>query len=325
MSQLLVTAKNNWKLLLILIIVIVLVVALLSPWKIRGLKSAANPVKSYEEAVQRIEALPTAGLNPLCAPIFMTHGQKTERAAVFVHGFTNCAQQFNELGKLFYDQGYNVLIVSMPYHGLADRMTEEIAQFKTEDMTSYADEIIDIVQGLGDETYMVGISGGGALTAWAAHNRADLDHAVMIAPGFGAQQIPAPLTPAVINVFTLMPDGYDWWNPAEGENLPPEYAYPRYSKHALVQVFRLGQVVALLAREQAPIAKEMLLIVNDNDQSVSGDLITQIVADWEKHNAPLTTYHFDVSLGLPHDLIDPNDLNQQIDLVYPILIEQINK
>ena len=38
---------------------------------------------------------------------------------------------------------------------------------------------------------------------------------------------------------------------------------------------------------------------------------------------PLSTYQFDASLKLEHDLIDPSQKNQHIDIVYPQLVELI--
>src|SRR5690348_9230940 len=86
------------------------------PWNVAGLASQPHAVGNYAEAVQRIEALQAGegNLNPVCHTQFMTHGQKTARVIVFAHGYTNCPQQFNELGKRFYALGYNVLIAPVP-------------------------------------------------------------------------------------------------------------------------------------------------------------------------------------------------------------------
>src|SRR6185503_9544167 len=119
-----------------------------------------------------------------------THGQKVERAILLLHGYTNCPQQFLELGQRFYDLGYNVLIAPLPHHGLANRLTDEQSQLTAKELASYADEMVDIAHGLGNEVVMMGISGGGVATAWAAQNRSDLDLAVIISPAFGFKEIP---------------------------------------------------------------------------------------------------------------------------------------
>jgi hypothetical protein len=42
---------------------------------------------------------------------------------------------------------------------------------------------------------------------------------------------------------------------------------------------------------------------------------------WQSRGASVNTYEFDASLKLDHDLIDPTQPHQQIDIVYPRLIE----
>ena len=229
--------RRWWIVLLILGIVLVIVMVILKPWNISNLSSNPAPVKNYAEAMQRIETLQakeSLDMNPVCRLQLMTHNKKVDRAIILVHGYTTCPQQFLKLGQRFYDLGYNVLIAPLPHHGLADRMTEEHAQLTAEELAAYADETVDIAQGLGEQVIILGISGGGVIAAWAAQYRADIDLAVIISPGFGFKQIPTPLTAAVMNVFTFLPDSFEWWDPVLQTEVPPVYAYPRYSRHALV-------------------------------------------------------------------------------------------
>ena len=153
-------------------IVLCAVVVLFRPMNVRGLTSNPDPAGDYAAAVERIEALwageASLPMNPQCRLKFMTHGQKVERAIAFVHGYTNCPQQFNELGQQFYDLGYNVLIAPAPHHGLVDRMTTDQARLTAQELTAYADEVVDIAQGLGEHVTLAGISMGGTTTAWAA-------------------------------------------------------------------------------------------------------------------------------------------------------------
>ena len=236
--------KRRWWIgLLILGIMLVLIFAVLNPWNISNLSSKPNPLENYAQAVQRIESLQTnerLAMNPVCRLQFMTHNQKVERAIILVHGYTNCPEQFRELGQRFYDLGFTVLIAPLPHHGLANRMTEEHSQLTAEELVSYTDGVVDIAQGLGEQVIMMGISGGGVITAWAAQTRSDIDLAVIISPAFGFKQIPTLLTAGVMNLYTFLPDSFEWWDPALQDTAPPDYTYPRYSKHALVQIIRLG-------------------------------------------------------------------------------------
>jgi len=308
----------------IVIILVVTITSLFIPWNLGELSSHPHPAQSYDEAVQRIQALDdsrTAPMNPDCTTQFLTHGKKVEHVIVLVHGYTNCPAQFRELGQQFYDLGYNVLIAPIPRHGLADRMTEEQALMTAKEVAQYADEMTDIAQGLGDHVSMMGFSLGGITTAWAAQNRSDIDLAVIISPAFGFKQIPTPLTVPVMNFYLLKPNSYVWWDPALQTETKPDHAYPRYSMRALAQLLRLGFSVQTSARHTAPAAKQVIMVTNANDTSVNNELISQVVTHWQEDGADVKTYEFPASLGLEHDMIDPDQPNQNIDVVYPQLIE----
>ena len=73
-----------------------------------------------------------------------------------------------------------------------------------------------------------------------------------------------------------------------------------------------------------PAAEKMVIVFNANDNSINNALTSHVVNVWKAHGANLTTYEFEASLKLPHDLIDPTQSDQQIDVVYPRLIDLIN-
>jgi pimeloyl-ACP methyl ester carboxylesterase len=315
--------RRGWIMWLILAVVVAAVLIILTPWNISDLSSHPHPAQSYADSLQRVDNLrpqePPA-MNPVCRLQLMTHGKKVDRAIILVHGYTNCPQMFFALGQRFYDLGYNVLIAPLPHHGLADRMTDAHAQLTAEELAAYADETVDAAQGLGDHVIMMGISAGGATTAWAAQNRSDIDLAVIISPAFGFKQIPRPLTAAAMNLYALLPDAFVWWDPVLQAKAPPPYAYPRYSRHALVQTLRLGFATQAKAQRVPPAAKKMVVVFNANDNAVNNALTMDVVRIWQAHGANLTTYEFDAGLKLGHDLIDPTQPDQKVDIVYPRLI-----
>src|SRR5208337_3108429 len=190
--------RRWWKLILIFIaLIICLAIGLFIPWNTSNLKSHPHPAGSYEEAIQRIDAIKkqeNSDLNQVCQFQLMSHGQKTERAIVLVHGYTSCPAQFYELGKRFFNLGYNVIIPPLPHHGFVNRMSEDHANFTAEEMVAYADENVDIARGLGNRVLMMGLSCGGVITAWAAQERPGLYEAEIIDPAFGFKIIPTSLT-----------------------------------------------------------------------------------------------------------------------------------
>ena len=67
--------------------------------------SHPDPAQSYDQAEMKIQSLwaqEASDHNPVCQTQFMSHGEKTQRVIVFIHGYTNCPRQFVELGQLFY-------------------------------------------------------------------------------------------------------------------------------------------------------------------------------------------------------------------------------
>ncbi len=320
----------------LLVVLVVLGFWAVVPPNIGVLASHPNPAASYADAVQRVTAIQaqeTTGYNPLCRTQLLTHGQKTARAIAFIHGYTNCPNQFLMLGKQFYDLGYNVLLVPMPHQGLADVMSTELSKLTAEDMVVYSDELVDILHGLGDRVTVGGLSQGGVIAAWAAQTRPDLDQAVLLAPGFGVNPIPIQANVLAANAILASPEFYLWWGSlVRFDSTPPApptpdavQGYPRFSAHGLAQQFRLGLATRALARQTAPAARSIIVVTNGNDFAVQGALTDQLVADWRAHGAnSVVTYQYPANLGIDHDMIDPHRDDQHVDLVYPKLIELIN-
>jgi alpha-beta hydrolase superfamily lysophospholipase len=311
---------------LLTIILAGIFIALLIPWNAWSLLSRSTPAQSYEEAVKRIDFLRAnrqSEMNPDCLLQFLTHEQKVQHVIILVHGYTNCPAQFAKLGQQFYDLGYNVLIAPLPHHGLANRLNDEQGQLTEKELAVYADEMVDIAHGLGEQIDMMGISGGGVTTAWAAQNRSDLDTAVIISPAFGYQQIPTRLTAPVMNIILLLPDSYEWWDTDLKENIRPAHAYPRYSKHALAEFMKLGFAVQVRSWQVSPAARRVIVVTNANDTSVNNALTAEIVRRWQRRGSKIETYEFPLILGLQHDLIDPEQPNQPIGATYTQLIDLI--
>jgi esterase/lipase len=144
----------------------------------------------------------------------MTHGEKTDRAYVLVHGTTNSPRQFQELGEILHERGNNVLILRMPYHGLESLYVGELKRLKAKDLRTYADRAIDIAVGLGDKVDVIGLSGGGAVAAWIAQNRPDIERVVTLSPFFGIANLPSFADTFLMNLFARLPN-VDFYNTGE--------------------------------------------------------------------------------------------------------------
>jgi carboxylesterase len=291
--------------------------------------SQPHPATTYAEAMERFEKLSAQDdsganpVNPLCRSQLLTHGEKVERAIVLVHGIPNCPQQYAKLGPLFHERGLNVLIPRMPYHGYADRATHDLRLLTTEELRAFADETTDIACGLGEQVIYLGLSAGGILAAWVAQFRSDVAKAVVIAPALNVAHVPDRFNGVLITVMNAVPDRYLKRSEAAMAVTPP-YVYYGQSSHAVGQLMRFGAFAVRDARTTAPAAQSVLVVTSAFDTVVSNVTIQRLVSLWRAHNAQnLTTYQFPLDQRIVHDMIDPVRGDQQVDVVYPILLDLI--
>lgn len=302
----------------------------LRPITTSGFESRPDPVTGYEAALARIKAMQEVDnldfARDVCITKLYDHGRQTDHVVVLLHGFTNCPEQFNELGKQHYEAGNNVFIPRAPYHGLSDRLTDELINLTAENLAAFGDEVINIAHGLGKKVTVMGISGTGTLVAWLAQNRADLDFAFSIAPLFGLAFVPPSFTGLFERIALLLPNFFMWWDPRTKADNPFSiyYAYPRYPTRALVEIMRLGMITRSLAEKSPPAGRHITMIINDAEPAVSNAEIMRLLKLWRKHNrGNLNEYHFEKDMGLPHDLITPGTPGVPIGDVHPRLIAAV--
>ena len=290
-------------------------------------ESHPQPVTSYEEAVACIKSMQEEDNKDLARDVCITklldHGMQTEHVIVLLHGFTTCPEQFHELGKQYFQAGYNVLIPRMPYHGLSDRLTNALINLTAENLAAFGDRVLDIAHGLGKKVTVMGISGSGTLICWLAQNRADLDFAVSIAPLFGLAFIPPAFTKPFERIALLLPNFYLWWDPRTKAENPYSiyYAYPGYPLHALVEIIRLAMITRAQAEKSAPRAKHITLVINESEPAVSNTEIFKLLKSWKKHGkGNVSEYYFEKDMKLPHDIITPGTPNLPIEMIHPRLV-----
>lgn len=282
---------------------------------------SSKPATSYDEAAARIEAIranepPTVRAD--CTIQWMTHGRKTERALVLLHGLTNCPLQCQDLAPHFFEMGYNVLMPRMPHHGYSDRLTNAIKAIRVDELKRWAQDSVDIAQGLGERVSVAGISIGGVLAMWQGHVREDVDLATGIAPvialkgmGFGRQRVVTRLMAGAPNIFS-------WWDPRVRERLEPDHVYPRFSTHAVARGFELGAELMRLSAAEKPKAKRLRVIASAGDPTVNNALAKTVIDNWRTHGAE-ADYHV-MDWGMIHDIIDAKQAYAKIDEVYPVVI-----
>lgn len=286
---------------------------------------AAHPAASYDEAIARAEkvaALEADQVDPISRPFWLTHGASTQRAIVLLHGFTNSPRQYIKLAAAFHARGYNVFVPRFPFHGYREHSSRALAGLTAEALVNTGMEAVDIARGLGRHVTVFGLSLGGLVTAWMAHRRSDIDRGVMVAPALAFCAIPDLLLPLAARILALRPDAYMWWDPKLRDAVPrPPHAYPGYRSTALAAMLRLAVIVRAMARRQHTMARSLVFILNPCDESVDNRGAYAVARGWRRRGANVLVHELPAAWQLIHDIIDPAQPEQQIDRVYPQLIE----
>ena len=311
-------------LLILFLVLCAILLWLARPLSRRGFESSPHPAASYAEALRLVDSLRARDgrdVAPECGTRLLTHGQRTPRVIVLLHGLTNCPAQFDSLGHMSFERGANVLIPRIPHHGLADRMTEDLAAMNAPELRAFTDRVLDAAAGLGDSVTVAGLSMGGTLSAWAAQNRPGIDRAVLIAPMIGIAAARGRRTPAVARLMSTLPNRFMWWDPRKKQDLPgPAHVYPRFATHATGAVLQLGWTTLEDAGRAPPRCRSLAIVTVGGDMAVDNGLCSTLESEWRKQGVTdLTTYEFPKSLHLNHDVIDPEQVGAQPSITYPVL------
>ena len=270
-----------------------------------------------------LQDLDGPNVNPLCRTRVYTHGERVKRSLVLLHGFTNCSQQFDALGRQFFDRGWNVVIPRYPRHGYTDRLNTSIAELRADHLTAVANRAAEVGAGLGERLTVAGLSLGAILSGLLAHSRGDIQRAVLIAPMLGLKPLPGPALTAISAAAKALPNFYMWWSNELKDSLAPPYGYPRFATHAYAALFDCGRQLVRSAREEPPRAKSIAVITNAGEPRLDNRFTYRLVESWRRHGADVETFEFPASDKLTHDLVDPGNSAQRTDYVYPVVTRLI--
>jgi carboxylesterase len=282
----------------------------------------SRPALSYADATARFESIRARDgpvVNPECHPRVIAAGERTGRVIVLLHGFSNCPKQFDLLTTHFARMGFTVLVPRLPRHGMADRMSADLGKLTAEELARAGEGAIDIAHGLGEHITVVGLSSSAVLGAWLAQHRTDIDCAVLLAPSFAPHSVPAPAARRLANALLWLPNFFIWWDPRLRADLPgPRQSYPRFATHALAEVYRLGFGVLDAAARSKPAAK-IVLVTSAADDVVNNDVAFELARRWRSRGGDVRTFEFPASQHVHHDMIDPEQPYQRIQVTYPVI------
>ena len=290
--------------------------------------SDRHPARDYDDALRLVDTLRAAdrpAISAECGTKLMTHGVRTSRVVVMLHGLTNCPAQFDSLGRMSFARGANVLIPRLPRHGFADRMTTELAQVNARELCAFTDRVLDAACGLGDSVTVVGLSIGGVLAGWAGQERADVDRAIMIAPIFGVARAPGVWTSAVTRLALLAPNQFVWWDDKRKQDLAgPKHVYPRFSSRSVAATLYVGAITRAAAARRRAACRSLVLITVGGDEAADNKLPAELMRMWRSRGTTeLIEYEFPAALHLNHDVVDPEQVGGNPALTYPVLTRLI--
>jgi pimeloyl-ACP methyl ester carboxylesterase len=279
-----------------------------------------DPYEAGLEIAKSLQVLDGPNVNRVCHTRLYTHGRRTQRSLVLLHGFTNCPAQFDELGRRFFARGWNVLIPRYPRHGYSDRLNTAIAELRSDQLIAVANRATLAGAGLGEHLTVAGLSLGAILTGYVAETHAEIERAVLVAPMFGLRPIPGPALTALTQLAYVLPNFYIWWNRKAKADIGPAHGYPRFATHAYAALFTTGRRVVRSASRNKPLAGSIAVITNAAEPRLDNRFTKQLVECWRRHGASVETFEFAASEGLPHDLIDPvSNGPEVVERSYPVV------
>lgn len=298
------------------LLLLVLAGALL-PASTDDLLPRADPARSFAEAMrratlqQRADSLVAA---PGGSTVVLTHGARTPRAVVLLHGFTNSPRQFERFAPMLFAAGDNVYVPRLPQHALRHGSVVALGRLTAEQLRRSADSAVDIAAGLGDSVIVLGLSAGGTMAAWIAQYRR-VRRVVIIAPVLRLSRVPAPLSDPVTNIALRLPN-VSWSETPDPTEPDRELGV---STRAIAELLRLGRVVRENARPLPPRTRDIAFLMNAHDRTVATAPAIELARRWSMQGAAVSVYRLPDSLKLRHDIVDSRQAWARPEVVYPAM------
>ncbi|MFT4294461.1 MAG: alpha/beta fold hydrolase [Micropruina sp.] len=272
--------------------------------------SSADPAADREAALVRFAELAAAdeGIPDATRSRLLEPDGPAPVTIVIWHGFTNAPSQFVPVAESLRASGYRVLLPRMPHHGLPDRLTRDLAQLTEAELVAQVDTCIDIAAGLGDQVWVLGLSAGGTMAAWAAATRDEVSRAVLAAPLVAPKGFPMPLVRFCVKYPRVVPGRfYLWWDPRVKADLGHSpYAYPGFPLSGVVPFLHLSESLFDGSVPAGHRLDRVVLISNPGDLAVRQDAARAFTAEvFAGAAAYRGEARIDGDLHWMHDFVDP--------------------
>jgi carboxylesterase len=272
--------------------------------------SRPNPTNSREEALSRLarlQALDDRSVAEACRTRLLEPDAPGDVTVVIWHGFTNAPSQFAEVAEGFRSNGYRVLLARMPRHGLADVLNRDLLHLTDAELVEHADACIDIAAGFGSRVWVVGLSAGGVMAAWAAATRSEVSRTVLSAPFVAPKAIPMPAVRLLVRFRPLVPRIYLWWDPRKKADLGESpYVYPGFPLPGMVPFLHLAQALYDGRMRPNHRLRRAVLVSNPGDFAIRRDVARRFAERvFASASDTFAEATIDGALGWWHDFVDP--------------------
>jgi pimeloyl-ACP methyl ester carboxylesterase len=281
---------------------------------------AAHPsAPSYSHAVARIEAQQRQDDSVAVAngrTILMTHGAPASHVYVLLHGFTDAPTQFASVGADLFADGANVYIPRLPHHAERVSPLRAISRVRSDELARFADSTTEVARGLGDTIVVVGLSAGGVLAGWIAQFHPEVQRVVLIAPAIGPGRVSDDDAGGLVILASKLPDIRRMTAPIDTSR--PENI-PGITTRGLAELLRLGRRVHDEAELGPPGVRDIVLLLNEADRTVSESAALDLAQRWMDRGAIVSAYRFSASTKLPHNVMELTSHGGNTELVYPVV------
>lgn len=271
----------------------------LCPSRSADLQKAHIQWRDYDQSVKDIQKViaddaANGEVRPESRPILKTHGKKTARAVMILHGVSGEPSAMAELADWLYQAGYNVYVPRAPHHGLKDG--KQHGKVHASELVKFMSDSAGLVSGLGDELGVIGHSGGGTLATWLAQYGDGLfSRVLLLSPYYepDASQVPKWQVALLRNVY--------------GNHLLPDQFFDgALSYRALANYVIIKQNYRSDLKAQG--LKHVGLIIGSEDRLIDSTMARDIAEKMAKNSgATFTNETTPAHMGVGHELIWPGD------------------
>jgi pimeloyl-ACP methyl ester carboxylesterase len=283
-----------------------------------------NQTDRYEIAVARFaeKSKEEAGLvHESGASRLLTHGRRTPRAYVLLHGTTNSPFQWLEFATILFELGHNVFVPRAPYHGLRSRQVRELARLTAADLQAYAHDALHTGLALGDELILVGISGGSTVAAWAALSRPDSGRTLLAMPFVGLFGLPANLSLPLQKLLGRLPN-INLPNPREPRRA---WVYRGQSTRGIAAYLSLAIDVLQGTRKGNMPDGQVIIITSGSDRQVNNKSTSLLAEEWRQSGVYVAQYEFPSDMNIAHNPADPAADPVKRELAYQKMLELLGE